>query len=297
MPCKNSSPRPEVKGTRGAFAQHWRALLTAGFSPIPICRATKHPLPKGWPRFGPVPITEEEGLAFVRRWPRASLGLALGFNGLVAIDFDGAIAEAETAILRLLPPSPAVKIGRRGWTAFYRTVEPIRSRHLVDRDRAGLVDILGLGAQTVVPPSEHPAGGLYRWREGEGLARIPVVCLPLVPSDIADRIEAALRPWLPEPPAPRPADHRRTVRCGQELRRRQPVGVARRLYGLLRAPHAREDRQRRRRDLLRRRGRHHDSRPHQSRQGHARDRGKAPDRHCRVGAKSHQRPRAEAVHH
>jgi hypothetical protein len=89
------------------------------------------------------------------------------------------------------------KTGRRGLTVF--ACDPsstIRTRHY-----SGLADVLALGSQTVLPPTLHPAGVLYRWTTTATLLDLPIAALPVIAADLADKLASALAPWrnAPEP--------------------------------------------------------------------------------------------------
>jgi hypothetical protein len=89
--------------------------------------------------------------------------------------------------------STIAKRGRRGWTVFCRDPSgSIRTQHF-----SGMVDILAHGSQTVLPPTLHPDSGQpYHWIGAATLLSTPVTALPVIGPDIADRLAAALAPWL-----------------------------------------------------------------------------------------------------
>ena len=126
--------------------------------------------------------------------------MALG-AGLIAIDIDTEDPAIVAAIRSAMPASIVAKRGRKGQTNFYRDpTEIICARKL--RGPAGmLVEILGPGNQTVIPPTWHPATGQpYRWTTERWLENTPVNDLPVISADIADRMAVVLRPWLEKPP-------------------------------------------------------------------------------------------------
>jgi hypothetical protein len=93
--------------------------------------------------------------------------------------------------------SKVAKTGSRGITVFGRDPNgSIRTRHF-----AGLADILARGSQTVLPPTPHPAGVMYRWTSTATLLGTPIAALPIIGPDIADRLAAALAPWRTTPEA------------------------------------------------------------------------------------------------
>ena len=78
-------------------------LLAAGCSPIPILPGTKRPALSGWQRLCDAPLTLQEIERYARSPIAYGIGVALGFNGLVAIDIDTDDAEIVAAIRAVLP--------------------------------------------------------------------------------------------------------------------------------------------------------------------------------------------------
>jgi len=181
----------------GAFHTYAEPLIHGGYSPLPIVPGEKRPAVKAWSNRCTTPLTLEETRAYAARWPLAGLGVALGFNGVIAIDVDTEVAAHIAAICAVVPPSPAAKAGAKGWTSFYRAPDgaSLSVRHYTDAQGRGILDLLGAGAQTVIPPSRHPAGRAYRWLTPETLFTVPAVELPELPPDIAARLDEALAPW------------------------------------------------------------------------------------------------------
>jgi hypothetical protein len=183
----------------GAFRTFAEALLDAGYSPLPIIPGRKKPAIKEWSDFCAAPMPRGRIQDYGARWPRASLGVALGYAGVVALDVDTEDAEQLAAICAVVPASPVAKIGRKGFTAFYRAAPGvvIPSRHYAAGRKQPICDLLSIGTQTVLPPSPHPAGLAYRWVTPDTLLDVPAADLPEARADIATRLEAALAPWMP----------------------------------------------------------------------------------------------------
>ena len=137
--------------------------------------------------------------SYAARWPGASLGVALGYAGVIALDVDTEDASQLAAICGAVPPSPAAKTGAKGFTAFHRAPPGaiIPSRHYTEALKRCIADLLSAGTQTVLPPSPHPAGHAYRWLTAATLLTVPAHDLPLAPADIAERLDTALAPWMP----------------------------------------------------------------------------------------------------
>lgn len=185
--------------TDGAFLMFAEALLDAGYSPLPILPGWKKPALREWSDFCAAPMTRERIQGYGARWPRASLGVALGFAGVIAFDVDTEDEGQLAAIRAAVPASPVAKAGAKGFTAFYRaaTGAAIPSRHFAAGRKAPICDLLALGTQTVLPPSPHPSGAAYRWLTPDTLLTVRASDVPEAPPDLALRLERALAPWLP----------------------------------------------------------------------------------------------------
>jgi hypothetical protein len=110
-------------------------------------------------------------------------------NGLVAIDYDD--EDAALRASEVLGDSLVNKAGRRGWTAFFRADFPVPSEDFVDANGTLALQVLGVGRQTVLPPSVHPdTGQPYRWTNGKSLYDTPLDALPELPADYRERLLA-----------------------------------------------------------------------------------------------------------
>jgi hypothetical protein len=185
-----------------AFRDCAGPLHAAGYSPLPIIPGTKRPALRSWSDYCAAPMTPERIRDYSERRPAAGLGVALGFGGVLAIDVDTVDDDKVAAICAIVPPSPVAKTGAKGWTAFYRASAPMASRHYADAQRRGILDLLGVGTQTVLPPSPHPNGFGYRWTTPDTLLTVPACQLPEIPADIAEQLREALAPWCVRPAAP-----------------------------------------------------------------------------------------------
>src|SRR5262249_9938667 len=123
--------------------------------------------------------------------PGAGIGIVCG-ETFSAIDID-CDDEMRTAIEKVIPESLIGKRGRRGATWFYRGGNR-RSRKFLVNGRT-VCEVLGVGKQTVLPPSIHPdTGKPYEWTRGfELLDADWERDLPVLPDDIEDRIITAIR--------------------------------------------------------------------------------------------------------
>ncbi len=206
--------------TDGAFRMFAETLLDGGYSPLPVVPGQKKPGLREWSNFCVEPMTRPRIRSCGARRPRASLGVALGYAGVIALDVDTEDASQLAAIREAVPPSPVAKTGAKGFTAFYRAAPgvSIPSRHYAGARKRGIADLLSTGTQTVLPPSPHPAGHAYRWLTADTLLSVPAHELPQAPADIAGRLETALAPWMP----------RREFNASYEQRTAPPAGHERR---------------------------------------------------------------------
>lgn len=78
-------------------------LLSAGYSPVPIVPGAKRPALAGWQRLCDAQLSPDEIESFARSPIAYGVGVALGFNGLIAIDIDTDDAEIVAAIREVLP--------------------------------------------------------------------------------------------------------------------------------------------------------------------------------------------------
>jgi Bifunctional DNA primase/polymerase, N-terminal/Protein of unknown function (DUF3987) len=186
----------------GAYADLGARLIEYGYGAVPIMPGTKRPgflfagqwigLANWQRRFnGGVPSATE-----LARWEAGDTGLGVvgGYNGLVAIDVDSDDDTYWDALLPILPPSPVHKIGAKGETFFYYGPD-IKQSQSWDIGKKRVVDLIGPGRQTVLPPTIHPATHeSYYWSTEETLEDLQPHELPLLPADIAEQITAALTP-------------------------------------------------------------------------------------------------------
>lgn len=178
-----------------------------GFSPIPIVRGSKVPgyngAPmKNWTRFCENAASTAEITTWAYMDPQAGIGLACGYNGLVAIDVDNPIAypAIREVFGDIKPPS---KIGRRGVTAFFWDGGAcLSSRKFLAKPnpetgaREMLVEVLSTGNQTVIYPTIHPDTGIPYKSHNASLEDLRPDQLPLVTQDKLDELAQALAPLM-----------------------------------------------------------------------------------------------------
>jgi hypothetical protein len=177
-------------------------LVDQGFSAIPCRPGSKRPGSysfgqwygrNDWQQYCNRAPTDFETRAW-EKWPDAGVCVALGFAGVVAVDVDTDDPALCAALAAVIPESPIMKRGQKGFTAFYRGGPEIKAAAFnVNNER--VVDLLAHGKQTVVPPTIHPdTGQPYQWI-GDALETVSPDALPELTPDIAERIAEALEPF------------------------------------------------------------------------------------------------------
>lgn len=168
-------------------------LHAMGYAPIPIYPGTKTPGSydrstdrweglRSWSR---IDVTSEFVEEFAT-WPGVGLGVRLGDAGIMALDAED--PDVCAIIERLAPPTPVAKEGKKGRTYFFRGNIPTqRVNHPREKSRR-MMDILGIGSQTVLPPTIHPETQRpYFWSRGYQSLAITA------PSDLPEISEEQVR--------------------------------------------------------------------------------------------------------
>lgn len=210
----------------GAYASIGANLVERGYAALPIMPGSKRPglpLPDGsfrgmddWAARAAarLPLDVE-----IERWSASAAGVCVALGpasrNTVAADIDTDDPAIRAALMTVLPETMVGKAGQKGETLFYRASPgfPSRSFNIPGPpDAAGrpakirVLDLLGPGKQTVLPPTVHPdTGQPYRWTRLETLDAIDPDDLPWIEDDVGERIAEALRPFgLIEEAAPPP---------------------------------------------------------------------------------------------
>ena len=179
-----------------------------GFSPIPILTGKKAPGYAGvpmsrWSQYCIATASDTEIARWIAMDPQAGIGVACGYNGLTALDVDNAAAYAAVSAVFGGSDAP-VKRGRTGSTAFFRDPTGlITSRKFLPRKNADgtrgkpLVEILGPGSQSVLPPSFHPVTHRpYVWVRGALPGMFGIDDLPVIAQAQVDELERLLEPLM-----------------------------------------------------------------------------------------------------
>lgn len=189
------------------YARVGAELVDMGYHAIPVLPGSKRPgsMSHGewygdmdWSRFCDRLPTEIE-TSIWSRWPDAGVCVAID-KQLKVIDVDTDDPDIRAAIEAVIPAPLVKKKGQKGYSAFYRGSENIVSRPfslvLPGGFESRIIDLLAHGRQTVLPPTVHPdTGAAYEWITDDTLMDTSIEQLPLLPDDIAQRLEEALRPF------------------------------------------------------------------------------------------------------
>jgi hypothetical protein len=144
------------------------AYASLGWSVIPVRAHAKVPLVK-WEEFQRRRASAAEIEAWYARSPRANVGVVTGaVSGLAVLDVDPRHGgDASLALWERehgpLPDTVEAATGGGGRHLYFRAPEP------APRNRVGLaqgIDLRCEGGLVVAPPSLHPGGGRYVWRDG-----------------------------------------------------------------------------------------------------------------------------------
>jgi hypothetical protein len=187
VPC--ATPEALLETELAYARRKWRVHPTHSVLPDGTCscgqqscnkQRGKHPRFTGWQNLA---TTDPEQIRERRsRWPNANIAVATGAgSGIVVIDVDDleALAQLERQHGKL-PLGPAQRTGRDGGLQlfFAHPGEDFVVRNKVKLGGRPGVDIRGDGGSAILPPSNHVAGRLYEWIEGQGPDDVPLPALP-----------------------------------------------------------------------------------------------------------------------
>jgi putative DNA primase/helicase len=148
-------------GPRGIFAENCRKYWDAGLPVIPLMTGQKRPCIDKWQTYANQMPSDAEQLVWQLQYAEGNIGLPLGpMSGLIAIDIDTDEPKILGVLDRVLPPSPWVRVGKKGNVKLYKfDGQPsIRIKHLSAETNKleSVVEMLSAGTQIVLPPSIHP---------------------------------------------------------------------------------------------------------------------------------------------
>ncbi|GAA4521646.1 hypothetical protein GCM10023174_00790 [Chelativorans composti] len=172
---------------RETAPKYWNAGLPA----IPLMTNGKRPAINGWQRFADTFPTQDEREAWLKQFPSGNVGLPMGpCSGLVAVDIDTDDKKVLEVLDRVLPPSPWVRVGKKGMIKVYR-YSGERTIRIKEASGAMICEILSKGTQFVLPPSIHPDTNRPYTANCELVSVYKA--LPALPADLDKTLRAALK--------------------------------------------------------------------------------------------------------
>lgn len=179
------------------YQKHFREYLRAGFSVIPERQTSHAPIVPGWNRFCDNAPSIDEAKSFCSESAETNIGLCLGAaSGVIGLDLDTTDPEVLELILPYLPQSPVEKVGSKGWTRFFRFTG--EHPQVLKFNGDVVIEILGTGKKTTIPPSiHHKIGQPYKWT-GKSLLEVDKEDLPILPPFLFPHLEDLLRIKSPE---------------------------------------------------------------------------------------------------
>jgi putative DNA primase/helicase len=138
------------------FASHAQLYWDAGLPAIPLVYENKRPAIPRWQMYSDAFPTKEEQQGWLVAFASGNIGLPMGPSaGLVAIDIDTDDPVVLQVLDRILPPSPWLRVGRKGRVQIYKW-NGERTARIKAEDGSMICEILSKGTQFVLPPSIHP---------------------------------------------------------------------------------------------------------------------------------------------
>lgn len=201
---QRSSSTIDALGTIKPFAESARTLVSMGHSPIPqhgqACRV------QGWPRFAKQPLDPHELNRYAGSPIPYDIGIALGHANVVVVDRDTDDEDVRAALRPVFEivyrrgGVPVAKFGSKGLTSFFRYDGEGLTNSVFQSANGVLVEVLGTGRSTTLPPSMHPqTGRRYEWVTRRTLLDTTPSELPSLRHEDVLAIRKALTPWLKLP--------------------------------------------------------------------------------------------------
>jgi hypothetical protein len=149
-----------------------------------------------WQKFCSQLPTESE-IDLWSQWPDAGICIPLGkASDLIALDLDTEQPDLKEALDKIIPPTPCIKKGMKGWTAFFRYNGEKSHRWKLARNTPPVIELLSRGCQTVIPPTIHPdTNEPYVWITPDSLLDIEVEDLPFLPEDFYAQVETVMNQY------------------------------------------------------------------------------------------------------
>lgn len=153
---------------------------------IPLHVGEKRPIPQGWNQYAERMPTAEEQTEWLMVHKRANIGLVLGrMSGVSVMDIDTDDPGLIDMILKALPESPWVRIGKKGMVLAFR-YSGIKTFRIKTADGKSLCEFLSDKTQVVLPPSIHPDTKLP-YTANRDLLEV-IRDLPACPPDLEEKL-------------------------------------------------------------------------------------------------------------
>jgi len=189
----------------GAYAQFAERLIERGYAAIPIMPGTKRPgffcagMWMGLTNWQMKFVGQAPSLFERQLWSKGDTGIGVvagpASGGMIGADIDTDDSAIKAALSAVLPQTPAKKRGAKGETLFFYGPE-IKESKSWNINGKRVIDLIGPGRQTVLPPSLHPdTGSPYVWSGAETLEDLEPHELPEVHADLIEKISATLAPF------------------------------------------------------------------------------------------------------
>ena len=149
--------------------------------PVIPCNG-KIPLIKDWQ--GRQQTEKEEVEKWSKTWAVLNVGLPLGtVSGMIGIDVDGkeAISRLKELSKGDLPITWSFQTPGGGKRYLYKVHDKVATKKYVEtlEGNHSEIALMGEGQQTILPPSIHQNGGIYKWYKGKSPRDIELADAPL----------------------------------------------------------------------------------------------------------------------
>ena len=157
----------------------------------------------GWATYYDRPATKDELLEMFQKHLETNISVIFTeYNDLCVIDVDTTDEELVKFLEKSLPASPVERIGSKGFVRFYRKYPGACNYTVKDGNGQVVFEVLAKRAKVTIPPSIHPAGMQYVWKEGEGCKTLldleSINELPMLPPMLIANMEMRLRSEFPD---------------------------------------------------------------------------------------------------
>lgn len=176
------------------YKQQAHKYLEKGYSVIPDKYMSKQPAIKGWADYCFKMPSNEEVKSWISNLKESGIALCLGeTSNIVALDLDATDQKVLDIIIPMLPESPVTKIGSKGETRFFRFANEMTQN--ISFNGEVVLEILSTNKKTTLPPSIHPNGSAYKWKD-KSLLDVNINDLPILPPMLLPHVESTLKTVL-----------------------------------------------------------------------------------------------------